>query len=505
MTSSVAAVAAEFREYLRTMSHYEETLALLGWDQRTGAPKRGADLRAQTIGTMSTELFRMSTSDRMQAFIQQLSEPDVWATLDPVLQGSVREVSKEFERNRKVPPERHAAFTILTSQAESAWEEARHESDFDRFQPYLERIVEMTNEFIDYRGYGETRYDSLLDQYEPGITVRVLDPLFASLRDETVSLLRAITSSPAKPNAGLLTRPFDVAKQRELSLRVLRSMGYDFASGRLDETVHPFMVTINRFDTRVTTKFVPDDLHPSLFGTIHEGGHALYEQGIGEEFIGTPLSSGASMGLHESQSRMWENMIGRSREYWEHHYKHVLELFPTQFADVPMDEFYRAVNDVRPSLIRIEADEVTYNLHIMIRYEIEKGLIHGTVRVKDLPEVWRALMRDYIGVVPETHRDGVLQDVHWSGGDFGYFPSYALGNVYAAQFFAAMARDLPTYREDIRRGDLQTIREWLRQNIHRHGKALTPTEIVKQVTGEELDARHLVKYLKDKFGQLYPA
>ncbi|WP_067931819.1 carboxypeptidase M32 [Alicyclobacillus kakegawensis] len=501
MSQEIEHTVQEFRQYVREMEHYQEALALMYWDLRTGAPKKGAALRSEAIGTLSSAVFRMSTSDRMEEFLNRLE--DQRDALDPVTRAMLRECRKTFDRARKIPPERYHEYVVLVSRAESVWEEAKDKADFAMFRPYLEQIVAMTNEFVEYWGYRENKYDTLLDQYEPGVTVAQLDPLFDTLRQETVQLLNQIVASGRRFDDARFYRGYDAALQRKLSHYLLEQMGYDFAAGRLDETVHPFQISINRFDARVTTKFLSQDMRSNLFSTIHEGGHALYEQGVAEELIGTGLCSGASMGIHESQSRFWENIIGRSRPFWEANYRYILELFPSQFADISLDDFYRSVNDVRPSLIRIEADELTYNLHIMIRYEIEKGLINGQIQVADLPAVWRDKMQEYLGVVPENDGEGVLQDVHWSGGSFGYFPTYSLGNIYAAQFAHALARDIPDYWEQVRNRNLLPIKQWLNEHIHRSGKMLEPSEIVRKVTGEAIDAKYLIQYLKDKFTALY--
>ncbi len=503
MSESVARTAADFRDHVKKMQHYGEALSLMYWDLRTGAPRLGVELRSDAIATLSDEVFRMSTSDRMGEYLAVLTDSAVYPTLDRVLQRAVEEAKREFERSRKVPAERNRAYVMLASQAESVWEEARAKNDFAMFRPYLEQIVAMKQEFIDYWGYQANKYDTLLDIFEPGVTVAELDQVFGQLRKDTVDLVQAIAHSGRRIDETPFERHYDVAKQREVSRILLESMGYDFAAGRLDETLHPFESAINRYDVRVTTKYLPNDVRSNIFSVIHEGGHALYEQGISPDLIGTGLCGGTSFGIHESQSRFWENMIGRTREFWEFHYPQLLEIFPTQLADVALEDFYRGVNVVRPSLIRIEADEVTYNLHIMIRYEIEKGLINGDLHVADLPGIWREKMHDYLGVTPDTDADGVLQDVHWSGGDFGYFPSYALGNIYAAQFRHTLAKEVPDYLEQVRRGNLSVIRDWLKGHIHQYGAVLKPAEIVQQVTGEPMNGKYLVEYLREKFGALY--
>ncbi|GIQ62906.1 hypothetical protein PACILC2_14740 [Paenibacillus cisolokensis] len=299
-----------------------------------------------------------------------------------------------------------------------------------------------------------------------------------------------------------MRQSFDKDAQKAFSLFILKEMGYDFSAGRLDESVHPFAIGLSPGDVRITTRYLPDDVTSALFGTIHEGGHALYEQNIDPELAGTPLCTGTSMGIHESQSRFWENVIGRSRPFWERYYGELQRRFPGQL-DVPVEDFYRAINVVRPSLIRIEADELTYNLHIIIRYEMEKQIFNEGLKAADLPEAWNAKYREYLGVAPDNDAEGVLQDVHWSGGSFGYFPSYSLGNMYAAQIADTMERELNGMWELVGRGELLPIKEWLTERIYRHGKLLEPSEIIERVTGKPLDPDYLVQYLRRKYSDIY--
>ncbi len=492
-----------FREYVRKMMHYGEALALMQWDLRTGAPKKGHALRAESMGTISSKIFDMSTSPVMENFLAELSDESVTNELDEVNRALVRVLKREFGRSKKIPADRFEAYVVLASQAESVWADAKETSDFSTFEPYLEKIVAMKREFIDYWGYNENKYDTLLDQYEPTLTVRKVDQIFKDLRRETVELVQAISERGRQVDLKPFSRSFPIQKQREFSTLLLNRIGYDFAAGRIDETVHPFQTTINRYDARVTTHYYENDFLSAIFSTIHEGGHALYEQGVSPRLIGTPLSGGTSMGIHESQSRFFENIIGRSIEFWEYNYPDLVKYFPDQLADVSLSDFYKAINDVKPSLIRIEADEVTYNLHIMIRYEIEKGLINNELQVSDLPGVWNEKMKDYLGVVPQDDAHGVLQDVHWSGGDFGYFPSYSLGNIYSAQFAHKMAEEIPSLKDHIRRGELSVIKQWLNDKIHVYGGTLDPAEILKKVTGEEIDSKYLVSYFKEKYSALY--
>jgi len=492
-----------FKDYLKKMKSYEEAVGLIYWDMRTGAPKKGIPARSEVVGVLSGELFKMSVSDEMGEMLAYFTESDHFSELSPIDQRIVMECKKEYDRSKRIPPQKYQEYVVLTSQAESVWEDAKHEADYAKFQPYLEKIVATNLEFIELWGYEGHKYNTLLDMYEPGMTVHKLDQVFGALREKVVPLLTAIQASPHKPVTDFLRQTFDKEQQKKFSLFILQQMGYDFNAGRLDETVHPFATGLNPGDVRITTRYLPDDVNSALFGTIHEGGHALYEQNISPDLIGTPLCTGTSMGIHESQSRFWENMIGRSRPFWNRYYSDLQATYPGQFDGVPVADFYRATNEVKPSLIRIEADELTYNLHIMVRYEIEKELFNETIRVSDLPEVWNEKYRDYLGVVPAHNGEGVLQDVHWAGGAFGYFPSYALGNMYAAQMMRTIRKELPNFDSLVEAGNLMPVKDWLADKVYRHGKALTPTEIITSVTGEELNPDYLVQYFQDKFGDIY--
>ncbi|MBA2939998.1 carboxypeptidase M32 [Paenibacillus sp. CGMCC 1.16610] len=492
-----------FKAYVRKMKQYEEAIALIYWDMRTGAPKKGIGTRSEVVGELSTEVFRMSTSDEMGEYVAFFTQPAELEQLDAISRKMVEECKKEYDRSKKIPAEKYQAYVVLTSQAESAWEDAKHNSDWDSFQPYLEKIVATTQEFIELWGYEGHKYNTLLDMYEPGMTVEKLDEVFGALREKAVPLLQRIQASPNQPDRSFLDQQFEISKQKQFSLSILKQMQYDFEAGRLDETVHPFATALNPGDVRITTRYLPNDITSALFGTIHEGGHALYEQNISDDLVGTNLCTGTSMGIHESQSRFWENVIGRSKAFWDRYYGELQTTFSPQIDQVDVDTFYKAINHIEPSLIRIEADELTYNLHIMIRYELEKGLFNGTIAVADLPAAWNAKYEEYLGVTPANDGEGVLQDVHWSGGSFGYFPSYALGNMYAAQFTQTLRKELPAFESLIAEGNLAPIKEWLTEKVYKHGKLLTPNEIIRQVTGEELNPEYLVQYLEEKYKSVY--
>lgn len=501
MNKGIDLIEKEFKEYVKKISAYNEALALIFWDLRTGAPKKGVEQRSEVIGVLSSEVFNMITSKEMESFITELSVEK--AILSETTNKMVQECKKEFERNKKIPANEYKEFVILQSRSESAWEEAREKADFSLFQPYLEQIVAYTRKFVEYWGYEGQKYNTLLDMYEPGMTVDILDSVFSELRSRIVPLVKQIAESEHRPETAFLYKEFPKEKQHQLNLEVLKQLGYDFNSGRLDETVHPFATGINRGDVRVTTRYDENDFRGAIFGTIHECGHAIYEQNIAEELTGTLLDSGTSMGIHESQSLFFENFIGRNYSFWKNKFTLLKEYAPEQFDDVTLDEFYRGINESKPSFIRIEADELTYPLHIMIRYELEKALFNGELEVKDLPKVWNEKYKDYLGIVPENDAMGVLQDVHWSDGSFGYFPSYALGYMYAAQIKQSMLKDLPDFDKLLEAGDIAPIREWLNEKIHKYGKTKKPLEILKETTGEGLNVQYLIKYLENKYKEVY--
>ncbi|MCI3920413.1 carboxypeptidase M32 [Paenibacillus sp. TRM 82003] len=490
-----------YLEVMKMMKSYEEALGVLYWDMRTGAPRKGLSQRAEVIGVLSTELFKLSTSDKMGEYLEALSEPDAFAALSRVHQRSVYESKKEYDRSKKIPADLYQKYVVLTSQAESYWEEARPRNDFAGFRPYLEQVVDYQKQFIELWGYEENKYDTLLDAYEPGMTVKKLDAVFGALREKLVPLVAAVAAQPAL-DTSFMQRKVPMERQRAFSEFILKEIGYDFGAGRLDPTTHPFATGLNPGDVRVTTRYIEDDFKDSLFSTIHEGGHALYEQNISADLIGTNLCTGTSMGIHESQSRLWENMIGRSRPFWDRYYGDLQRMVP-ELADVGLENYYRAVNEVKASLIRTEADELTYNLHIMVRYELEKDLMNDRLQVAELPEAWNAKYKEYLGIEPPSDVDGVLQDVHWAGGGFGYFPSYSLGNMYAAQMMDAMKRALPSFDADVAAGSFEPIKGWLTDKIYSHGRVLTPSEVIRNVAGAELDPSYLVSYLETKYKEIY--
>ncbi len=490
----------EFKEYIKTMEITKQAIDLIYWDKLVCMPKKAVEGRAEVIGLLSEKLFNQQTSKEMREFLKFFKENS--DGLSQVDKAMIKRLDKEYNETKKIPVERYKEFVILTSKSEAAWEEAKDKNDFNIFKPYLSKVVNFQKEFVGYWGYKDHKYNTLLDKYEEGITVEVLDKVFGDLRDALVGLLNKIKNSKITINSDLLNSSYDKEKQKKLSLYALKLIGFDMEAGRLDESTHPFTTNFTNKDVRLTTHYYEHDLLSALFSTIHEGGHGIYEQNISDDLQNTWLSTGASMGIHESQSRFYENIIGRSEEFLRYLYPKIKELFKS-FDKIDFNEFYKLVNKVEPSLIRTEADELTYSLHVIIRYEIEKALFNDEITVAELPEVWKKKYKEYLGVEPDTDSLGVLQDMHWSDGSFGYFPSYALGNLYGAQIFNTMKKDIPDVYELISKGDIISITKWLKYNVHKYGSLYSPKELILKVTGEELNSQYFIDYLEEKYSKIY--
>ena len=492
----------EFYDYCKEIAGYISAAALVEWDMRTKMPMKAAEDRSLVAGKLARTAFEMSTSPRMAAFVEYFNRPAVNAQLSEVDRRNVELETKQYRKISAIPAEKYEKFTVACSRGEHAWQEAKEKSSFAMFQPYLEEIVGYQREFVEYYGYDKNRYDALLDEFEPSMTTDEVRTVIDGLKTELVPFLRRLLDEGTPPDRSCLDGRVDKATQEKLSHDILVAMTYDLEAGRLDETAHPFTTPIGYGDVRVTTHYYEDDFTSAFFSTMHEGGHALYEQGMSEAYRWMPVRKCASMGIHESQSRTWENLIGRSMPFWRFYYPVLQEALP-RFREIPMDQFYKAINTVEPSLVRTEADEVTYNLHIMLRFEIEEALINGAVQVADLPGLWNTKMREYLGVEPTDDAHGVLQDVHWAGGMFGYFPSYMLGNLYAAQFIAAVREGIPDLDDQIAAGHLGVLREWQRAHIHEPGALHDPRDLVMNVTGKPLDYRYFMRYIDEKYSPIY--
>jgi carboxypeptidase Taq len=495
--------------------------ALLGWDQETYMPAKAVAERSEQVALIETVAHEKSVSPEIGDLLAALGsttasptgapdgETSEGAPLDARERAYLRVLRRDYDMNTKLPTDLVAELARETSLSQASWIEARAENDFPAFAPHMERMVELKKRQAACLAPGGMPYDALLDLFEPGSTESSIAEIFAGLRGELVSLLAKIAAEPQVDDS-FLRRPCPADRQAAISEWLTGIMSYDRGRGRLDVVAHPFTTTLGEDDVRITTRYIEDFFVSSLFSTIHEAGHALYELGIapGREFARTRLHAAVSMAVHESQSRMWENLIGRSERFWKHNYARLSELAGGGGASSPLDgvgleAFVRAINKVAPSLIRTEADEVTYGLHIILRFELESELISGRLAVKDLPEAWNAKTEELLGLVPPDDARGCLQDVHWSAGLFGYFPSYALGNLYAAQFWSAMKRDMPDRDDRIESGDLASILGWLRSKIHEEGSIYLPGELVRQVTGTSLDPRHFAAYLDEKYSRIY--
>ena len=481
----------------------ESCAAVLGWDERTYMPRGGAAHRAEQHALLAGMAHERATASEVGELLSCVEEGDEVFDADSAAAVNLREIRREYDRRTKLPKTLVEALAKATTLAEHAWQEAREDSAFERFRPHLEEVVRLTREVAEALKTGGTAYDALLDRFEPGETSDNLKKVFWALRDELTPLIAAIVESGRAPDASILTRDYSVPKQTAFGIAAAEAIGFDFERGRLDETVHPFCTGIGPGDTRITTRYDRNRFAQAFFGTLHEAGHGLYDQGLDPAHSGTPMAEAVSLGIHESQSRMWENFVGRSRAFWSHFFPKARDVFSTALAGVSLESFYFAVNDARPSFIRVEADEATYNLHILLRFALEEALVEGDLPVADVPGAWNERFERDFGLKPPDDARGCLQDVHWSAGLIGYFPTYTLGNLYAAQFFEAARRDLGDLDRQFAEGGFSPLLGWLRDRIHRQGKHYTAPELVEKVTGKPLGHRALMAHLKAKFGPLY--
>lgn len=474
--------------------------ALLEWDQQTYMPENSAAGRACQISTLSCISHEKATSKELGNLIGTLEKEFADAPPDSFEKCLLRRVRRDFEKNVKVPSRLVAETSECAAKAHHAWEKAREASDFSIFAPLLSKLIELRREYAQIFNPYKHIYDPLMDDFEEGLTVAEVDQVFGGLRDRQVSLIKEICSRQTGHEADCLQNTFPEAEQIAFTLEIIRKMGYDMTRGRQDIAAHPFTTSFGLDDVRITTRTFAELPLSSVFSSIHECGHALYELGIDKSLDRTPLAEGASLALHESQSRLWENIVGRSREFWTFFYPLMQKHFPSQLGNVSLETFFKAVNVVKPSMIRVEADEVTYNLHIMLRYEIEKDLMSGRIECAALPGIWNSKMKDYLGIEPENDAEGVLQDVHWSMGAFGYFPTYALGNLMAAQIWESALAAHPEIPSMISRGEFGTLLGFLRRNLHSSGAKFTPSETLRLATGSAFpDPEFFLRFLAKKY------
>lgn len=490
-----------FLDYLKEIALIREAVGLAEWDSQTGMPEMGASYRAEMSSYLAGMAFEKATNETMKEFMDYFeANTDELSDFARLVYGKARE---DYDLNNNIPPKKYQAYSKVLSNAHSVWAKAREAKDYSIFEPTLKEIIDYTKEFIPLWKKDEvTNYDVLLNMYEPGMTVEILDDVFAQVRDGIISIRKEISERGTVPNTDFVNRFVSKENQEAFVKDVVEQLGYDFSRGRLDDTIHPFMLNLNRNDARITTRWDESDFTMATLGVIHEAGHGMYEQQVDAKYDYTPLAGGVSMGIHESQSLFNEIMIGGSQAFWYKQYPLLVSLTGDTFTDITKEEFYKGLKETKPSLIRIESDSLTYPIHIIIRYEIEKMIFNGDAKVEDLPKIWNDKYEEYLGIRPDNDTDGILQDVHWAGGSFGYFPSYALGYMYAAQLYHAMNKEFDV-EEVLASDDYSPIREWLTKHIHQYGSSKKPNELIMAATGETLNPQYLIDYMRELYFNVY--
>jgi carboxypeptidase Taq len=499
----VEATYDRLKQELAQITDLARALGLIEWDQQTMMPPRGASARAEQMATLAGLIHERGTSPAIGHMLEELRPFESDHAPESIEASLIRVTRREYEKQRRVPAELQIEMSRASGLAFPAWMEARETSNFASFAPHLERMLELKKQYIACFGGFDCDYDALLDDFEPGTTTAEVSAVFARLRDALTPLVARIRERQDRVDGSPFIGNFPKERQRALLLDLLPHLGYEPDAMRLDEAPHPFAESAAITDVRLTTRFDERNLGSALFGTIHEQGHGLYEAGFSLDLDRTPLARAASLGLHESQSRLWENIVARSHPFWTFATTLLRKHFPEQFGNVSEEALFRAANQMKPSLIRVEADETTYALHIILRFEIEQDLINGNLAVADLPEAWNSKMRDYLGVEVPNDTQGVLQDIHWADGYLGYFPTYALGSVISAQIWQRVKTELPDIEQSFAKGEFLGLREWLRENLHQHGRKFTAKETVELVAGGPLDPEPFIVYVTGKIDELY--
>lgn len=501
----VDATIKKLIEEYKDISTLGKIEGVLGWDLNVNLPPKASDERAEQTAYMAKMVSEKWLDAEFKSLLEKANQESHFAKATRDEKAIVRNLNWAAKYYHRVPQEIIIEFAETSAKAFIAWQEAKRADKFSIFIPHLKKMVGLNQIIAKHIGYKDNPYDALLDLFEPGLTVKEVGKIFKTIQPTLTKILAKIKKSPNyKEDSKIVDAnvAYSADDQRQLSLFVLKKMGYDLAAGRMDVSMHPFTTTLGNKDIRITNRYKPNDFRDSLMIAMHETGHALYEQGVREEYANTPLAGGVSLGIHESQSRFWENQVGRSWEFTKFLTPILHAFYPDQLSEISAEEIFKLFNMVKSSLIRTEADEVTYNLHIILRFELENALINNKIKVEDLPKIWRKKMKKYLGIVPENDSDGVLQDVHWSHGPMGYFPTYTLGNLYAAQFTNRMKKELQL-NELIEKGELGTILSWLRTNIHQYGSLYWPEELVRKVTGERLNPKYFLNYIKNKYSKIY--
>jgi len=490
----------ELTEYFTEIQRLSYISNLLDWDQQVNMMGyKSVEGRSEQAALIKKLIHKRLTSDKMGILINKAEKLKDLSDIDAAM---VRKAKRAYEQEIKLPEELVVEITKTSALAQQTWQEARKKSDFNLFEPLLKKTVELQREKATKLETHPDMYSTLIDLYEPGATYDWVAAIFNPIKPKLIDFVKKLSSSPNKPDDSIFKKHYDPDKQYKLSREILKKLAFDFGCGRQDKVTHPFMTSLAPLDTRITTR-TTEPFPDCITSTIHECGHALYEMGIKKELHDTILCSGTSSGIHESQSRMWENIVGRSKEFWQYWYPTFQKYFPENLKDCPLEKFHRAINIVQPSFIRVNADEVTYGLHIILRFELEKDLIEGKIEVKELPELWNSKMEELLGIVPPNDKEGVLQDVHFSMGYIGYFPTYFLGNLYAAQIYNVALKEMPKLPEDYKNGEFSNLLNFLRKNIHQHGSVYRANDLIKRVTGEDLNSNYFMEYLEQKYYPIY--
>lgn len=490
----------EFEELIKKISKMQHVIAVLHWDMETYMPPRGGDARANQIALLSGMVHEAQQDPRLYDLITELSAAD---DLSPEQATNVREMKRELDRERKLSKELVVELNRTSVKAHEVWVQAREQANYELFKPWLQKLVDLNLQKIDQIGYEDEPYNALLDEYEPGMKAARVEELFTPLKTTLPSLVQQIVDAPVKPDVSIMTRFYRAEQQESFLKMLMQDMGFDFEAGRMDRAVHPFCTSFTPNDVRITTRYDEHMLGEALLATAHETGHALYEQGLPAAYAGTPMGQAASFGLHESQSLFWEKVVVASRPFWEQYYPRLQAVFKEQLSAVSLDDFYLALNRVQPSFIRVGSDEVTYCLHIVLRFELERALFAKEISVDDLKGLWHEKMETYLGLTVPDDSKGILQDTHWASGLFGYFPSYALGHMYAAQLRLALRQALPDFDANLSAGNLLPIKEWLNENIHQHGMRYRAEELLERISGNRLSVQPYLNYLTEKYHDLY--
>ncbi|MDO5134891.1 MAG: carboxypeptidase M32 [Eubacteriales bacterium] len=491
----------DLEKYLDKEKQLNQVITLLYWDMRTAAPKKGFAGHAEALTHFSTQQFELSKSPELEEILTDLSEPEVLEGLSDKWQFVVKRMKRDMDKRKRVPTELFERYVRAQAESERAWEEAKNTSDFSIFAPHLKNMVDMTKEIASYTDPGKDVYDALLDQYEEGVDRETIDRLFSELKQELVPLVRKVLAAE-QPDDSIFQGYYDINAQKKVQELLLKYIGFDFEAGAAGESEHPFTLNFSSQDVRVTNHYYEHGCINAMFSAIHEGGHGIFEQNVNPDFDGTVAGSCSYMGIHESQSRFYENILGRNKNFWIPIYSQVQELLP-KLKEISLDAFYKEINHVRNSLIRIEADELTYCFHIILRYEMERSIFIDNVPVEELPELWNKKMQEYLQITPSNDGEGILQDMHWSDGSFGYFPSYLLGSIYDGMYLETIREELGDPDELLAQGRIQEITRWLNEKIHQYGSTRLPREVLEKVCKKEVSAQPLIRYFKEKYQEVY--